>query len=45
MVLFIDFKEIGKDYFLEIVSEIIDMINYLEDVKKVVLVRWMGLCF
>lgn len=45
MALLTDFKEIGKDHFLETASEIIDMINHSEDVKKVVLARRMGLRF
>ncbi len=34
MALLTDFKEIGKEHFLETASEIIDMINHSEDVKK-----------
>ncbi|MBC1493617.1 isochorismate synthase MenF [Listeria welshimeri] len=45
MALLTDFKEIGKEHFLETASEIIDMINHSEDVKKVVLARRMGLRF
>lgn len=45
MALLTDSKELGKEHFMETASEIIDMINHSEDVKKVVLARRMGLRF